>query len=65
MTTGAMKSLADLQRHSRDLAARRPEDDPRVRRLQSLKQATWLALLLLSFVGYHLLDRMSEALSIM
>lgn len=65
MTTAELKSLEDLHRYVQAVAARRPEDDPRVQRLQFLKQTTWLFLLTLTFIGYHLLDRMTEALSLL
>jgi hypothetical protein len=65
MTTAELRSLEDLQRYTQSLAALRPEDDPRVRRMQFLKQTTWLFLLTLTFVGYHLLEKMGEALSLL
>jgi hypothetical protein len=65
MTTAELRSLEDLQRYTQALAVRRAEDDPRVRRMHFLKQTTWLFLLTLSFVGYHLLDKMGEALSLL
>jgi hypothetical protein len=33
--------------------------------MQFAKQATWLFMLTLTFVGYHLLDKMGEALSLL
>jgi hypothetical protein len=65
MTTVELKSLEDLHRYTQSLVDQRPEDDPRVRRLHFYKQATWLFLMTLTFVGYHLLDKMSEALSLL
>jgi len=65
MTTADLNSLEALRRYAQSLADRRPEDDPRVRRMQFAKQATWLFMLTLTFVGYHLLDKMGEALSLL
>lgn len=65
MTTAELKSLEDLHRHVQALAAMRPEDDPGVQKLQFLKQTTWLFLLTLTFIGYYLLDKMTEALSLL
>jgi hypothetical protein len=65
MTTIELKSLEDLRHYTQAVAARRPEDDPRVRRLQFVKQTTWLFMLTLTFIGYYLLDKMSEALSLL
>ena len=65
MTTAELHSLEDLRRYTQSVANRRPQDDPRVRRMQFAKQATWLFMLTLTFVGYHLLDKMGEALSLL
>ena len=65
MTTAELHSLEDLHRYAQSVADRRPQDDPRVRRMQFAKQTTWLFMLTLTFVGYHLLDKMSEALSLL
>ena len=65
MSTAELHSLEDLHRYVQSVAERRPQDDPRVRRMQFAKQTTWLFMLTLTFVGYHLLDKMGEALSLL
>lgn len=65
MTTAELRSLEDLRRYTQALVTRRTEDDPMVRWMHFLKQTTWLFLLTLTFVGYHLIDKMGEALSLL
>ena len=65
MTTVELNSIEDLHRYCQDLAARKVEDDPVVRKLQSAKQATWLFVMTCAFLFYYLIDRMQEALSIL
>jgi hypothetical protein len=60
-----LRSIEDLRRYNRELAARRVEDDPVVRKLLFAKQVTWLAMLEGSFLCYHLADRLQEALYIL
>jgi len=57
-----LRSLEDLHRHVQDLAGRRADDNPVVAILQDAKRITWLIMLALSFLFYHLIDRMQEAL---
>lgn len=65
MTTAELRSLDDLHRYSQELAGRRVENDPAVRRLHVAKRITWMFLIAGSFLFYHLLDKMHEALSIL
>jgi hypothetical protein len=62
MNTAQLKSLEDLHKYAQDVAARRPEDDPKVQKLQVAKQTVWLFLLTCMFLFYYLIDKMGEAL---
>jgi hypothetical protein len=65
MTAVQLKSLEDLHGYVQEVAARRPEDNPNVRKLQKAKQAVWLTLLAGTFLLYYLIDKMGEALSLL
>jgi hypothetical protein len=65
MTASEAKSIEDLRRYNRELAARRIEDDPVVRKLQVAKRITWMISLAGAFLFYYLIDKMQEALSIL
>ena len=65
MTTAQLKSLQDLHEYAQSLASKRPEDDPKVQKLQFAKQATWLFLLTCTFLFYYLIDKMGEALTLL
>ncbi len=62
MTTAQLTSLEDLHRYTQELASRRVDDDPIVRKLHTAKQATWLFLLTCAFLFYYLIDKMQEAI---
>lgn len=65
MTSAQLKSLEDLHNYVQQLASKRPEDDPRVQKLQLAKQTAWLFLLVCSFLFYYLMDKMGEALAML
>ncbi len=65
MTSAQLKSLEDLHNYAQSLAVKRPEDDPKLQKLQTAKQAVWLFLLVCMFLGYYLLDKMGEALALL
>jgi hypothetical protein len=65
MTTTELKSIADLRRYSQELASRRVQDDPVVRKLHAAKRITWMISLTGAFLFYYLIDKMQEALSIL
>ena len=65
MTSAQLKSLEDLHNYAQSLASKRPEDDPKLQKLQTAKQAIWLFLLVCTFLGYYLLDKMGEALALL
>jgi hypothetical protein len=65
MITTQPGSLEALHQHTRELANRRVENDPAVRKLLTAKQAAWLFLLACSFLLYYLIDKMQEALAIL
>jgi len=62
MESVALKSIDDLRQYSLALSARNVADEPLVRTLQSAKQLTWFAMLCGSFLCYHLMDKLLEAL---
>ena len=65
MNEAQLKSLEDLHRYAQEVATRRPEDDPKMQKLQFAKQTTWLFLLTCMFLFYYLIDKMSEALALL
>jgi hypothetical protein len=65
MTAAQIKSLKDLHRHSQELASRKVEDDPVVRKLQVAKRITWMCLIAAAFLFYYLMDKMQEALTLL
>jgi hypothetical protein len=65
MNTSEAKSIDDLRRYTRELATRRIEDDPVVRRLHVAKRIVWMVTLAGAFLFYYLIDKMQEALSIL
>jgi len=62
MNAVQLKSLEDLHKYAQEVAARRPEDDPKIQKLHLAKQAVWLFLLTCMFLIYYLIDKMGEAL---
>jgi hypothetical protein len=62
MESVALRSIEDLRRYSLALASRNVADDPVVRALQSARQLTWFGMLCGSFLCYHLMDKLLEAL---
>jgi len=60
-----LRSLADLQSYTQELAARRVEDDPVVRNWILAKQTTWLSMLTGAYLCFYLMDSLHEALSIL
>ena len=65
MTTAPLSPLESLQRYAQEVASRRVDDDPVVRKMHTAKQATWLFLLTLSFLFYYLIDKLQEALGML
>jgi len=57
--------LADLQKYSQELAARKVEEDPVVRKLRIAKRITWMILLAAAFLTFYLMDKLNEALSML
>ena len=60
-----MGQVEDLKSYNQELASRKPEDDPRVKRLQTAKRITWMVLLAAAFLAFYLLDKLSEALNLL
>ena len=65
MNASETKSIDDLRRYNQELAARRVEDHPVVRRLHVAKRIVWMVTLAGAFLFYYLIDKMQEALSIL
>jgi hypothetical protein len=60
-----LMSLADLQKYNQELANKKPEDDPVVRKLQVAKRIVWIVLLAAAFLFFYLIDKLAEALAIL
>lgn len=65
MDAGEAKLIEHVRRHNQELAARRVEDDPVVKRLHVAKRIVWMISLAGAFLFYYLIDKMQEALSIL
>lgn len=65
MNAGEAKLIEHVRRYNQELAARRVEDDPVVRKLHVAKRITWMISLASAFLFYYLIDKMQEALSIL
>ena len=66
MTRSELKApYDDLRRYSAELAARKVEDDPVLRRLQTAKRVVWMLLLAATFLVYYLFDKLNEALTML
>lgn len=65
MTTAQLRSLDDLHSYAQELASRRVDDDPVVRKMHTAKQATWLFLQTCAFLFYYLIDKMQDALMLL
>ena len=65
MAASEAKSIKDLRRYNQELAVRRVEDDPVVRRLHVAKRIVWMLSLAGAFLFYYLIDKMHEAISIL
>lgn len=60
-----LKSVEDLKSYNQELAGRKAEDNPAVQRMHIAKRITWVLLLAASFLAFYLLDKLSEALSLL
>jgi hypothetical protein len=65
MNASEAKLIEHVRTYSRELAARRVEDDSVVRKLHVAKRITWMISLACAFLFYYLIDKMQEALSIL
>jgi hypothetical protein len=65
MTAGELKLIMGIQRRSRELAARRVEDDPVLQKWHVAKRIVWMTLLACAFLIYYLIEKLIEALSIL
>ena len=55
----------DLRRHFQQLAPRREEGDPVLRRWHVAKRITWMLLLAATFLLYYLVSKLLEALTLL
>lgn len=65
MSETDLKSLDDARRQVHEQEDRRARDDRAQRRAQVVKRITWMILLAAAFLAYYLLDKMSEAVSLL
>jgi len=65
MTGAGTSSLAELRKYNQELANKKVEDDPVVRKLHVAKRITWMILVAGSFLFFYLIDKMSEAIAIL
>lgn len=65
MSDTDLKSLDDARRQIHEQEDRRARDDRVQRRAQVIKRITWMVLLAAAFLAYYLLDKMSEAVSLL
>jgi hypothetical protein len=60
-----LKSLEELKSYNQELAGKKPEDNPAVQKLYAAKRITWVLLVAASFLAFYLMDKLSEALSLL
>ena len=65
MGEGDLRSLADLKSYNQELSGKKPEDNPAVQKLYAAKRITWVLLIAASFLAFYLMDKLSEALSLL
>jgi hypothetical protein len=65
MTASEANTIEARRRHHQELAARRVEDDPVVRRWHVAKRIVWMIALAAAFLFYYLIDKLREALTIL
>lgn len=65
MTRAQLNSLEEFHKHCVDLSTRNVDDDERVKKARAAKRIMWIFLLSAAFLGFYLMDKMTEALSIL
>lgn len=65
MSETDLKSLDDARRLIHEEEDRRARDGRVQRRAMVVKRITWMILLAAAFLAYYLLDKMSEAVSLL
>jgi hypothetical protein len=60
-----LKSLEELKSYNQELAGKKAADNPAVQKMHIAKRITWALLLAASFLAFYLMDKLSEALSIL
>ena len=65
MSETDLKSLDGARRYIREQEDRRARDDRVQRRAQVVKRITWMILLAAALLAYYLLDKLSEAVSLL
>jgi hypothetical protein len=65
MTSAQLNSLAEFHKQYVDLSTRNVDEDQRVKNARSAKRIVLIFLLAASFLAFYLLDKMTEALSLL
>lgn len=65
MTSAQLHSLEEFHKHCVDLSTRSVDDDQRVKNARAAKRIVWIFLLAASFLAFYLMDKMTEALSLL
>ena len=65
LTSAQLNALEEFHKHCVDLSTRNVDEDRRVKAARVAKRITWIFLLAASFLAFYLLDKMTEALSLL
>lgn len=65
MTSAQLNSLAEFHKQYVDLSTRNVDDDQRVKNARAAKRIVLIFLLAASFLAFYLMDKMTEALSLL
>ena len=65
LTKAQLNSLEEFHKHCVDLSTRNVDEDQRVKNARAAKRITWIFLLAASFLAFYLMDKMTEALSLL
>ena len=65
MTSAQLNSLAEFHKQYVNLSTRNVDDDQRVKNARAAKRIVWIFLLAASFLAFYLMDKMTEALSLL
>jgi hypothetical protein len=65
ITSAQLNSLAEFHKQYVDLSTRNVDDDQRVKNARAAKRIVLIFLLAASFLAFYLMDKMTEALSLL